>query len=99
VYHVTLFYPNIISANNDGLNDIFSVSNEDARTEISELSIFDRWGNMVYTSTNMVVNDKSIGWNGTFNQAVLPGVYVWVAKVKYIDCEEKIIHGDVTVVK
>ncbi|HOY13401.1 MAG TPA: gliding motility-associated C-terminal domain-containing protein [Saprospiraceae bacterium] len=95
----TLYYPNIISANNDGLNDIFSISNEDARTEISELSIFDRWGNMVYTSTNLVVNDKSIGWNGTFNQAVLPGVYVWVAKVKYIDCEEKIIHGDVTVVK
>ena len=54
---------------------------------------------MVYTSTNMVINDKTIGWDGTFNQAVSPGVYVWVAKVKYIDCEEKIIHGDVTVVK
>ena len=94
-----IYYPNIISANHDNLNDIFSFSNEEELTEIKELSIFDRWGNIVYNSTNMVVNDKTVGWNGTFNQDVIPGVYVWVAKVKFIDCAEKVIRGDVTVVK
>lgn len=54
---------------------------------------------MVYTSSAMQINDKTIGWDGTFNQTVVPGVYAWVAKVKYIDCIEKVIHGDITVVK
>lgn len=94
-----LHTPNVISANGDQYNDIFSLSNEQDETRILELRIYDRWGNQVFQSNEMIVNDDSIGWDGTFGQQVIPGVYAWVAIVEFIDCSTQTYHGDLTVLK
>jgi gliding motility-associated-like protein len=52
----SLFIPNVITANNDGLNDAFKVRG--LVSEEHQLRIFSRWGTLVY-ETNSYKND----WN------------------------------------
>lgn len=65
-----LIYPNAFSPNNDGLNDTFSVKGN----FINEfrLQIFNRWGTLVYEST-----DLNASWDGRFNGELVPeGAYI-----------------------
>ena len=52
-----LYIPNTFSPNGDGINDTFSPKGEGISEY--ELIIFDRWGNLIFTS-----DDINIGWNG-----------------------------------
>ena len=49
-----------------------------------KLSIFDKWGMMVYETTEISDGAPSTGWNGTYNGVSQPqGVYFWKAEVKF----------------
>ena len=63
--------------------------------------MYDRWGNILYNIRDVDIDDPSyVGWNGMVgNQPVNPGVYVWIAQVRYIDGEVEQITGDITVFK
>jgi gliding motility-associated-like protein len=68
----TIYIPNCFSPNGDGLNDYFSV----VATNITDftLYLYDRWGELVYTSHN--TGDK---WNGKYNGNLIPvGIYNYV---------------------
>lgn len=76
--------PNIITVNNDGINDVFRPKAEDAIIEKiiaeAEISIFNRWGNPVYET-----NDPLILWRGRdqFTGKLVPnGVYYYVCNLK-----------------
>jgi gliding motility-associated-like protein len=56
-----LYMPNAFTPNNDGVNDVFRIP-QNAVLDLKEFSIYDRWGNKVFTTTN-----KNAGWNGTLN--------------------------------
>lgn len=95
-----VYAPNIFTANNDGRNDFFSVFAGPAGESIEELSIFDRWGELIYKEENLPLNDQSVGWDGKFRgDWVNPGVYVWMAKIRFIDGESIYYSGDLTMVR
>jgi gliding motility-associated-like protein len=56
-----LYMPNAFTPNNDGVNDVFRIP-PNAILDLKEFSIYDRWGNKIFTTTN-----KNAGWNGTLN--------------------------------
>ncbi len=91
--------PNIFSPNGDGVNDQFTLSWSRSLNVLSmQGSIFDRWGNMVYSS-----EENPFSWNGNFNNdKVLPGVYVYIIHVTYMlnskETSEKFT-GDLTVIR
>lgn len=87
--------PNAITpSKGDALNDSFSLSDYD-KSQISECSIliFDRWGNLVFTS-----NDKNFLWDGT-NRGKLTVNTVYSYVIHYTDHSGKAhtITGTVTV--
>lgn len=93
------FIPNVISPNDDNINDVFIISTSSVVKIISmEGSIFDRWGNLVFSS-----KENPFTWNGQFDdEEVSPGVFVYVCAVKYmIDGREmeRALTGDITVIK
>ena len=55
-----LFVPNVFSPNEDGRNDIFKPRGTEPFNY--EMRIYDRWGNLVFSS-----DDMEVGWDGTFN--------------------------------
>jgi hypothetical protein len=67
---------------------------------VDEFQIYDRWGEMVFARTTMSINEESSGWDGrSRGRPVLPGVYVWFAKIRMLDGTILFKKGDVTVVR
>ncbi len=72
-----IFIPSAFTPNNDGLNDIFKPIVK-AQTEMYHFKIFNRWGQLLFTTKNI-----SAGWDGTINGIQQPnGVYVWLLEYK-----------------
>lgn len=82
-----VFFPNIISADNDGINDVFMVYGAVPNVQlIRSLKIFDRWGAMVFERSDLLPGDESSGWNplsagGDYES----GVFVYTAEVEFLD--------------
>jgi gliding motility-associated-like protein len=82
-------FPNVITPNSDGANDFFEIENLPQNTEVI---IVNRWGNIVFSSTNYQNN-----WNGKDNSGkeLLDGVYTYYYKTK----DDKVGHGFVHLIK
>ncbi len=94
---VTLYVPNAFSPNGDHINDFFKA--EIKHYTAFQLEIFDRWGELLFRST-----DPQSGWNGRFDdQPMMPGVYVY--SIKYSGYDEKLTFhqkikaGDFTLIR
>jgi gliding motility-associated-like protein len=95
-----VYAPNIFTPNGDGINDFFTIFAGPAADEIEELFIFDRWGNKVYEGFSLGSNDTNDGWDGSFRGRDLnPGVYVWIARVRFVDNESQFFSGDITLMR
>ncbi len=65
--------PNAFSPNRDGKNDIFIIQGIGLCVKDFVLTIFDRWGEKVFQTTN-----SNLGWDGTFHNKIMdPGVYTY----------------------
>lgn len=94
-----MFAPNIISANNDGINDVFFIQGKAKAYVIEKLEIFDRWGNLVFEADNFSPGDGTKGWDGTHKgKQVVSGVYVWKATLRFIDGNLDYVTGNITVI-
>lgn len=75
---VILEMPNIFTANNDGINDVFYPVKMVGITQF-ELSIYNRWGQRLFET-----EDLKTGWKGDFNGTLCPsGTYYWI--INYTD--------------
>lgn len=73
-----IYIPNVFSPNNDGVNDIFKAYS-DTEVILTEMLVFDRWGELIYQEEDVSTADLSVGWDGTFRgREMEDGVYVYV---------------------
>ncbi|MCX6182223.1 MAG: gliding motility-associated C-terminal domain-containing protein, partial [Bacteroidetes bacterium] len=75
----SIFAPNAFTPNNDGTNDVFYIRGENIYD--FELYVFDRWGEVIFHSTDM-----NNGWNGKKYNDLRDAqidVYVWKINYKY----------------
>lgn len=87
-----VYIPNAFTPDGDKLNEVF-IPVGYAISEI-KLTIFDRWGHVVFKS-----NDTVIGWDGTKNGKVCEqGVYVYQAEITAMSGEKVIKTGHVTLI-
>jgi len=99
IAEIKFYSPNIFSPNNDNQNDLFFLQGN-LSFDIAQWQIFDRWGRLVYLKKNISANKALDGWDGTYNgQESSIGVYTWTALIRFKSGEEKIISGDVTLVR
>lgn len=96
----SIFAPNVFSPNNDGVNDLFLLFSGKNVSEILKISIYDRWGELVYKDQNISPDDFNSGWDGKFNnQNAIEGIYVWVAEVSYLDGSTEFIKGEIMLLR
>jgi gliding motility-associated-like protein len=90
-----IFIPNIFSPNGDNINDQWIVIFSDPSITGIECRIFDRWGDVVFsTEVNPIM------WDGYFNESpVNPGVYVYLIEVERSDGIQEMLSGDITLVR
>ncbi len=90
-------FPNSFSPNGDGLNDYF-ISRQLESMGVTRFSfkIFNRWGEEVFTTTN--VNGR--GWDGKFGGKPQPiGTYVYYADVYFKNNTKKSLQGNFTLIR
>ncbi len=86
--------PNLFTPNNDGFNDVFTYQSDAIRV-LTYFRIYDRWGRLMYESTDLYGS-----WDGTFNGVPCdPGVYVYSIQGSCFDGEVFINSGNVTLIR
>ena len=90
---VNVFVPTAFSPNGDGLNDVFRIQGD--VIEEASIEVFDRWGNTVYSST-----DLSSTWDGTIKNKQLPsGVYGYLIQITCFGSETYVRKGNIELLR
>lgn len=92
-----IFIPNAFTPDGDGLNDIFKAKG--AFVKLFEMQVFDRWGNLVFQSS-----DINEGWNGSDpmkndNYAHESQVYSYTYRAETVTGKVNSGKGKVTVIR
>ena len=97
----SIYIPNAFSPNGDGINDTFTLYSDSRFSPvISELYVYDRWGNQMFERFDFSPNEESLGWDGSFRgENVNTGVFVYHAVVEFVDGSKVFYEGDVTLMK
>ena len=91
--------PNVFTPNGDGNNDFFNLVVTELGfeefVEVVTFKIYDRWGQLVYDNENPL-----LGWDGQFKATEAPTeVYAYYIEYEIIDCNNKAMKGNVTIVR
>jgi len=91
-----MFYvPNAFTPNSDERNDNFRGYGEGVNWDTYQMSIFNRWGELIYYTENI---DEP--WDGTFRGAPVElAVYVWKINLEDVKGNEHDYFGHVTLVR
>lgn len=86
--------PNAFSPNNDGLNDVYQPLIP-GNPEKYEMHIFDRWGNLVFSTIK-----KNDAWDGAVKGKLAdPGVYFYIITITCRSGENVTKKGDITLIR
>lgn len=89
-----IVFPNTFTPNNDGVNDVFG-PNQDGHATNYTLTIYDRWGTVVFVST-----DLHTGWNGQYKgKPAGIATYYWIAGYTGGDGKKSMQQGSVTLLR
>ena len=95
-----LYIPNSFRPNSGNGNATFIPYANESVDFIEELSIFDRWGELVFRNTNFMPNDISAGWDGRMNGELLqPNVFTYMIQVRLANGELIQREGTITLVQ
>ena len=88
--HDPFSLPNVFTPNGDGMNDVFDAQLPNS-VELIELSIFNRWGNEVFRTT-----DPEIKWDGSnFSE----GVFFWILTYRISEGEQQSKSGSLQLLR
>lgn len=101
VFEDEIFIPSAFSPNNDGINDFLTVFvDQNKVVQISNLSVFDRYGGLIFQRKDFEPNDESLGWNGEHSGKPLDsGIYAWFAELERADGSKAVVKGDVSLLR
>ncbi len=86
--------PNAFTPDGDGTNDNFGVIAEGLR-DVTSFEIYNRWGKKVFEDSGL---DAS--WDGTINGTPAPSdVYLYKIRVECPDMEERLLSGEVSLIR
>lgn len=92
------YFPNvfIVTSNNsiERINRTFGPINICQNISYYLLKIYDRWGNIVFESTDMLLK-----WNGTFKESYVSQDVYYFSLEYSIDNETAFVNGNVTVLR
>lgn len=95
-----VYAPNAFSPNGDGINDFFTLFGGPAAVNIQEFRVYDRWGDMVFSSGDLSLGQESVGWDGTYRGKKLEtGIFIWEALVDFWDGKPVLLSGEVALIR
>ncbi len=97
---VGVYIPNAFSPNDDGRNDYFTVYTAPCIKQVLVLSVYNRWGVLMFTRTNFEPNNDKMGWDGLVNGKPVPNdVYAFYIELEQKDSSTQRYRGDISVMR
>lgn len=82
-----IYLPNVLSIKSNSGNNILFPELESGAGIVTNLSVYDRWGGLVFVRENQSGIDR--GWNGLYlDKDLTAGVYLYSVDVRYLDGSE-----------
>jgi len=75
-----VYIPNVFTPDGNGLNDIFMPVGVGIMEDEYQMLIYDRWGNLIFTSNNL-----RVGWDGSVKGDPHPKDGVFIYKITLLD--------------
>ncbi len=92
--------PNSFTPNGDGINDRFRISTNPCLGRLRQLTIYNRWGQVVFHQQAVSVLDKFFDWDGTYHgELVSTGVYSYQLSVESAPEKVRYYTGALTVIR
>ncbi len=96
---VGIYTPNVFTPDDDNLNNIYTIYGTGGFV-INEMTIYDRWGNQVYSAGEFLPNEELVGWDGRIDGVkAMVGVYVGRIVYEEPDGTENILVFDLTLLR
>lgn len=93
------FIPNTFSPNGDGQNEVFYPRGT-GLFRIKSLTIFNRWGQIVFDKKDFAANDPAAGWTGIFKgQKASADVYIYIMEILCDNNTVIPVKGNVTLLR
>ncbi|MBI4946599.1 MAG: gliding motility-associated C-terminal domain-containing protein, partial [Bacteroidetes bacterium] len=95
------YIPNAFSPNADGENNYLRVRAPDNCIKELSLTIYDRWGEKVFTSTDIsMIGDPTKGWDGIYKGKLLnTGVFVYYFTATLNDGTPLELTGNISLIR
>jgi gliding motility-associated-like protein len=96
-----IFIPNAFSPNLDGVNDFFYLQADRNLILNYDMTIFNRWGDVVYKAQSLEPSSSNGAWDGRFRGRELNAdVYTYLIEARLAtDKKTRLLVGDVTLLK
>ena len=99
VLEPAVYAPNVFKPTEEAPNHRFALYSK-ASLPVNYFQIFDRWGDLVFEQRNFNTNSPEKGWDGDNGlKRCLPGVYVYVAEIEYLEGFKLLLKGSVTLLR
>ncbi len=97
---IDVFVGNIYLPSDDPSGDRFkALANIDKVKNVDLVSVYDRWGNLIFTQSDLEYTSSDYGWDGTYNGDIVEqGVYVYLFQLTLVNDEKINLVGDVTII-
>ena len=95
----SIYIPNTFSPNNDGVNDYF-YPRANGSLLVKSITIFNRWGQVVFDKRNFYANGAVDGWDGRYNNVLQkPDVYVYIMRLQCANDQTFSQRGNITLIR
>ncbi|MFN8346590.1 MAG: gliding motility-associated C-terminal domain-containing protein [Spirosomataceae bacterium] len=95
-----IYIPDIFSPNNDQQNDVFFVYGNSCAKQIKEMTVYDRWGEVIYHKENIPFSDPQHGWDGRYlGNMAGTGVYTYKISVEFRNGKSNRYSGAITLLR
>jgi gliding motility-associated-like protein len=93
--------PNVLVVGSANNGTFYIKLPQDVNALVKRMSIYDRWGNLMFNIKDVAAGEPSFGWDGLYNsQPVNPGVYIYLVEL-LVEGKSKVevFKGDLTVLR
>ncbi|MFN0033805.1 MAG: FG-GAP-like repeat-containing protein [Saprospiraceae bacterium] len=95
---IGVFIPNAIGGTDENAN--LQLGFNPAVRRVGLFRVFDRWGELLHETRNVLPGDAALTWDGRFRgKLVNPGVYLWQIELELVDGSVVKKVGDLTVLR
>ena len=78
-----IYFPDSFTPNQDGINDEWAIFFPFASLQLDDLTIINRWGEVVFHSDARLVTNGDYLWNGKYKNEIQPGAYTYQLRIRF----------------